>query len=305
MQKVFISYKSEERAEMKKLLTIIENAGISCWVAPRNIPIGSNYASEIPAAIEKCPIFILLLSKKAQCSPWIAKELSLAIGDNKAILPIMIEDCTLTNEYKYYLTNVQIYSITKDMQDTVEELLERISFLLQTEIHIEQKADEQVNITEKMQNNPEEDADFTYASGVRLYDGNKPYAFISYAHRDMEKALSIARGLSDRGYRIWMDVGLDACSAWPERIAEKIENCDVFIPLISETYQNSLACKNELNYAEMSKKKILTVMLDDKPLSVPLSFLLSNKQSLAYYRHKTNQSFTELLTNMPILDNCI
>ena len=308
MQQVFISYKSEEDAEMQKLLKIIEDAGISCWVAPRNIPIGSNYAAEIPAAIDSCPIFILMLSKKAQVSPWIAKELSLAIGANKAILPIMIEDCTLTNEYKYYLTNVQIYSITRDAQKTINELLERIGFLLHTKIIINNKADEQIHITEQKQNMSEDkdkDSDFTYTSGIRLYDGNKPYIFISYAHRDMDKTLSIARGLSDCGYRIWLDMGIEAGSEWPERIAEKLDECDIFIPLISDSYQNSRGCKNELQFAIMKNKKILTVMLDDKPLSDTLSFLLSGRQTLAYYRHKSAKDFTELLTKMPILNNYI
>lgn len=44
---VFISYKSEQKEIALKIKDILEENGISCWMAPESIPVGSNYAAEI------------------------------------------------------------------------------------------------------------------------------------------------------------------------------------------------------------------------------------------------------------------
>ena len=42
------------------------------------------------------------------------------------------------------------------------------------------------------------------------YNGNEPYIFISYAHKDSDKVLPIIRELQSRGYRVWYDAGIEA-----------------------------------------------------------------------------------------------
>ena len=61
---VFISYKSEEYGEANNVRKILTANGISCWMAPESIPMGSNYTQVIPAAIENCKVFLLILSEK-------------------------------------------------------------------------------------------------------------------------------------------------------------------------------------------------------------------------------------------------
>ena len=68
---IFISYSSKEYEEAHRLKTVIENNGIPCWMAPRSIPVGSDYSSEIPTAstapnspimdyASKCNFFLLI-----------------------------------------------------------------------------------------------------------------------------------------------------------------------------------------------------------------------------------------------------
>ena len=59
---VFISYKSEDYQQADWLRSVLEQNGISCWMAPASIPGGSNYAKEIPRAIENCRVFVLVLA---------------------------------------------------------------------------------------------------------------------------------------------------------------------------------------------------------------------------------------------------
>ena len=51
---VFISYKAEEFEDAIWVKSVLENNGISCWMAPMSISGGASYATEIPKAIRAC-----------------------------------------------------------------------------------------------------------------------------------------------------------------------------------------------------------------------------------------------------------
>ena len=88
---VFISYKSDEFGIASYIYEELKRNGISAWMAPQDIPGGSSYAMEITKAIKECRIFLLVLSKAAQTSQWIPKEIDNAINEKKLILPFMVE----------------------------------------------------------------------------------------------------------------------------------------------------------------------------------------------------------------------
>ena len=41
------------------------------------------------------------------------------------------------------------------------------------------------------------------------YQGHEPYIFISYSHSDSDAALKIIKALSEAGFRVWYDNGID------------------------------------------------------------------------------------------------
>ena len=106
---VFISYSSRDNEYVEQLTNALKVAGIAYWKAPDMISAGSNYAKEIPKAIADCSVFLLVLSKTAQESMWVEKEIDKAICSRKIILPIRIDDCDLNDLFKFYLNNVQMY----------------------------------------------------------------------------------------------------------------------------------------------------------------------------------------------------
>ena len=68
MRQVFISYSSKDFAQAQSVRHVLEQNGITCWMAPADIPGGSNYTKEIPVAIRGCQAFVLMLSNNAQKS---------------------------------------------------------------------------------------------------------------------------------------------------------------------------------------------------------------------------------------------
>lgn len=130
MKDVFISYKNEEFDEANWVKTILETNGISCWMAPMCIPGGSSYAAEIPVAIRNCKVFVLILSERSQLSKWVPRELDQAINAGKTVLPFMLEDCPLKDDFNFYLTNVQRYAAYESKTKAIEKMLREIKAII-------------------------------------------------------------------------------------------------------------------------------------------------------------------------------
>ena len=99
-------------------------------MAPNSITGGASYATEIPQAIRSCRVFVLILSRRAQLSQWVPKELDQAINCGKIIMPFMLENCPLEDDFSFYLSNVQRYPAYKGREAAMQRMLREIRMLL-------------------------------------------------------------------------------------------------------------------------------------------------------------------------------
>ncbi len=150
IKQVFISYKSEEFDDANWVKSVLEKNGISCWMAPMCIRGGSNYASEIPQAIKNCTVFVLILSKYAQKSKWVPKELDQAINENKIVMPFAIDDCALQDDFNFYLTNVQRYNAYQNKLKAIEKMLSEIKAVLGVHDDLNSDFDAKIEKTESV-----------------------------------------------------------------------------------------------------------------------------------------------------------
>lgn len=63
--RVFISYASPDVAVAAALLDSFERHGIPCWMAPRDVKAGAQYADAIVRAISASRALVLVLSESA------------------------------------------------------------------------------------------------------------------------------------------------------------------------------------------------------------------------------------------------
>ena len=77
---VFISYSTKDRERAYAVRSLLESAGIRCWMAPRDIPSSSNYAYVIERAISDCAVFLFLVSHDSVRSVWVQKEVLYELG---------------------------------------------------------------------------------------------------------------------------------------------------------------------------------------------------------------------------------
>ena len=122
---VFISYSSVNRAKTDQLLSVFRKNAIESWVAPDDIPVGSEYAGVINKAIKNCACFVLLLSKDSMHSQWVAKEVERAIHYQKPIIPVQLESVVLTDQFELYISTNQILPISRfdESQPEVQRLI--------------------------------------------------------------------------------------------------------------------------------------------------------------------------------------
>lgn len=140
-KKVFISYKSEDYENALWVRQVLESNGISCWMAPESIPGGSNYAVEIPQAIRGCSVFVVVVSTLCQESKWVPRELDQAINANKPIMPFMLENCELKDDFNFYLSNVQRYAAYEDKVKTIEKMILEIRSLMEVDEKLNSEAE--------------------------------------------------------------------------------------------------------------------------------------------------------------------
>jgi serine/threonine kinase PknH len=74
--------------------------------------------------------------------------------------------------------------------------------------------------------------------------------FISYSSRDREAVESIVRALQKARESVWLDREIGPGEQWWREILGQIRDCEVFIAALSENWEQSRACKAELQYAQ-------------------------------------------------------
>ena len=62
-EQIFISYSSKNKAIADAVCHKLEERKMKCWIAPRDILPGANYAEELINAIDNSKLFVLIFPK--------------------------------------------------------------------------------------------------------------------------------------------------------------------------------------------------------------------------------------------------
>ena len=125
-KEVFISYSTKDTEIAFALLETFESYGLDCWIAPRNIPKGAQWAEEIDKAIQNARVFVVIVSSHSVESRQVPKEIALAVSSCESIFPFRIDDTGLQGTFRYYLSDYQFTDATSDAKQKMIELAEVI-----------------------------------------------------------------------------------------------------------------------------------------------------------------------------------
>ncbi len=104
---LFISYASADRSAADELTAYLEQRGIRCWIAPRDVPPGALYADAIVRAIHEARALVVLLSHSSTGSSHVGKELERASSKRRPIIAVRLDEAQLTPAFEYFLSESQ------------------------------------------------------------------------------------------------------------------------------------------------------------------------------------------------------
>jgi TIR domain-containing protein/jacalin-like lectin domain-containing protein len=132
---VFISYSTKDKATADAACAALESAGIRCWIAPRDVRPGAEYAAAIIEAIDSCHLMVLIFSSNANASRQIHREIERAASKGVPIVPMRIEEITPTKSMEYFLAEIHwLDALTPPLAAHLHKLIETIKAILQVDV---------------------------------------------------------------------------------------------------------------------------------------------------------------------------
>jgi len=133
---VFISYSQKDRVYAEQVCTSLEAANVRCWIAPRNIKPGADWAESIIAALGSCRAMVVIFSSSANTSPQVTREVQRAFEKGLTVMPFRIEDVQPSAALEYYMGSVHWLDALKG---PIEAHIEKLATLVKA--FAESKAD--------------------------------------------------------------------------------------------------------------------------------------------------------------------
>lgn len=128
MARVFISYSSKDRNVANMVVALLEERGHRCWIAPRDILPGQEWAEAIMQGLRGSDTFVLVFSQHANASPQILREVERAVNGGMPIIPFRIEDVGPEGSLEYFMSVPHwLDALSGPVEDHVERLHEVIA----------------------------------------------------------------------------------------------------------------------------------------------------------------------------------
>ena len=136
------------------------------------------------------------------------------------------------------------------------------------------------------------------------YEGQAPYIFISYAHKDTDRVFEVVSELSRQGCRFWYDEGIAPGSEWPEDVAKHLNDAAMLMAFITPNSMQSENCRREINFALSKRKPFVSIVLEETNMPLGMEMQLSTQQSILRYNYATWEAFIDKILKCPDLAPC-
>jgi hypothetical protein len=128
---VLISYSRHDKLQADAICNRLEAKGIRCWIAPRDVPVGTEYADSIVQAIESSQVLLLVFSANADQSKQVKREVERAVSAGIKIMPVRIEDTAMSKSFEYYVGSIHwLDAITPPLESHIDRLVHDLQALL-------------------------------------------------------------------------------------------------------------------------------------------------------------------------------
>src|SRR4051812_24656643 len=120
---IFLSYASRDKLVADAICSRLENQGIRCWIAPRDVNPGADYSDQIAEALERSTAMVMVFSSGSNASRHVKSEIDRAFSLDKVIIPFRVEQVEIDKGLAYYLSKTHwLDALTKPLDQHIDRL---------------------------------------------------------------------------------------------------------------------------------------------------------------------------------------
>ena len=128
---VFITYATPDFPAAQAVCDALERAGLSCWMAPRDVMPGDFYGNAIVHAIDRSKVSVLVLSANATASPHVLIEVERATSKRHSVVALRLDDVARPAAFEYFLNASQWLDASYDnLHAVLPRLVEAVGLLV-------------------------------------------------------------------------------------------------------------------------------------------------------------------------------
>lgn len=130
---VFVSHSHQDKPIADALVHVLEERGIRCWIAPRDIVPGTNWSASIMKGLIDSRVLVLIFSRHSNCSQQVLQEVERAVNRGLAIMPFRIEEVPLEPALELFIGSRHwLDALSPPMEQHLELLAGSVESLLGT-----------------------------------------------------------------------------------------------------------------------------------------------------------------------------
>ena len=128
---VFISYSSRDKVIADVVCAALEGEHIRCWIAPRDVSPGADWAEAIMKAIVGSRVMILVFSAHANSSRQVRREVQRASEKGLTVIPLRVEEVAPVEALEFYIGSVHwLDAWTPPLEQHLHTLAAKVRLLL-------------------------------------------------------------------------------------------------------------------------------------------------------------------------------
>lgn len=128
---LYISYAPEDRHVADLVVQSLEERGIVCWIAPRDIPPGVSCPDAVSAAITASQLMVVVFSAAANASESVAREVERAAAEGIQMLTFRIDDTEPGGDLELHLgPSWLVEALTSPLERRLDELADEAQLWL-------------------------------------------------------------------------------------------------------------------------------------------------------------------------------
>lgn len=298
---IFISYSRRDYVIADKIVSALNAGGFTYYKDQQGIESGSDFLQSIINAIDRCKLFLCVLSENAYSSEFVIKELEYALQRKEIIvLPVIVDNSLLPNRLRpslgrFNMTNWQ-FSGGLNVEDIVIRDVSRALGRFEDNLS---KNEKEHNV--QLAKNRNDGANDYCPRNIDID------IFISYRRVDgRDYARNIMQALKIVGYpKVFFDYSSLRDGVFNTQILDAIYSCKDFILVISPLALKNCAREGdwvakEIRTALKYDKHIIPVVIEDTFIGWPNDFPedLYVIKDIQFHKLMTNEYFEDSIQKL-------